>query len=124
VTLSSTGRVTLPADVRRRLHLEGDVELDVEVDEEHDAIVLRPALVLRREDAWAYEPSHRTLLERAHKDSAEGRVLEFATEDELGRAIDEMTERIAGESDDQLPEAISELAATIRSARPDLTPPL
>lgn len=74
VTVSETGRLTLPADVRRAIGLEGDSEVEVEVDAAGEAIVLRPVVVLRREDAWAYTPEHRALLTRAHADSREGRV--------------------------------------------------
>lgn len=82
ISVSSTGRLTLPAEVRRELGLEGETELEVEVDVESEEIILRPAVVLRREDAWAYTPEHRTLLSRAHADSREGRVHEVS-EDEL-----------------------------------------
>ncbi|HUY54898.1 MAG TPA: AbrB/MazE/SpoVT family DNA-binding domain-containing protein [Candidatus Nanopelagicaceae bacterium] len=78
--MSESGRLTLPVEVRRRLGLEGETEVEVEVDGE--AIILRPAIVLRREDAWAYTPEHRALLSRAHADSREGRVHQL-TEAEL-----------------------------------------
>ncbi|MHB1772060.1 MAG: AbrB/MazE/SpoVT family DNA-binding domain-containing protein [Acidimicrobiales bacterium] len=84
VTVSETGRLTLPAEARRALGLEGDTEVEVEVDERGDAIILRPAVVLRREDAWAYTPEHRDLLARAHGDSLAGRVRKVS-EDELKR---------------------------------------
>lgn len=75
--MNGGGRVTLPADARRRLGLQGPAELEVEVVEAQDALILRPVVALRREDAWAYEPEHRDLLERAHRDSREGRVREL-----------------------------------------------
>ncbi len=68
------GRLTVPKEVRRALGLDPDGEFEVEVDREDDALVLRPAVVLRREDAWAYTAEHRGLLERAHDDSRQGRV--------------------------------------------------
>ena len=52
----------------------GETELEIEVDAERDVLTLRPVIVLRREDAWAYTPEHRELLGRAHADSREGRV--------------------------------------------------
>ncbi|MBI4728321.1 MAG: hypothetical protein HY775_02280 [Acidobacteria bacterium] len=61
VAMNEAGRLTLP-------------EFEIEVDRERDALILRPALVLRREDAWAYTPEHRGLLARAHADSRAGRV--------------------------------------------------
>lgn len=74
VTMSSSGRITLPVETRRALGLEGEAEFEVVVDADNDALVLRPAVVLRREDAWAYTPKHRKLLARAHADSRAGRV--------------------------------------------------
>ena len=74
VTISGSGRLTLPTEVRRALGLEGETEMEVEVDADNDAVILRPAVVLRREDAWAYTPEHRELLARAHDDSRAGRV--------------------------------------------------
>lgn len=78
--MSKTGRITLPAAARRRLGIEGETEFEVEV--ENGNLVLRPSVVLPLEDAWAYAPEHRALLDRAHTDSREGRVTEL-TEDEL-----------------------------------------
>ena len=72
--MNETGRLTVPADVRRALGLVGETEFEVEVDPSEDALVLRPVVSLRREDAWAYTQEHRKLLARAHKDSREGRV--------------------------------------------------
>ena len=74
VTISRSGRLTLPTEVRRALGLEGETEMEVEVDADNDAVILRPAVVLRREDAWAYTPEHRELLARGHDDSRAGRV--------------------------------------------------
>ena len=82
VVMSDSGRLTVPADARRELGIEGEAEFELEVDREQDALILRPAVVLRREDAWAYTPEHRELLRRAHEDSRAGRVREV-TEDEL-----------------------------------------
>lgn len=72
VTMTPDGRVTIPATARRELGVEGDATFEVGV--EGDSIVLRPAVVMTREDAWAYTPEHRQLLARAHQDSREGRV--------------------------------------------------
>jgi AbrB family looped-hinge helix DNA binding protein len=84
VVMNPSGRITLPAEARRLLNLEGETELEIEVDEESDAIILRPVVVLRREDAWAYTPRNRELQARAHADSREGRVRRM-TEEELSR---------------------------------------
>jgi AbrB family looped-hinge helix DNA binding protein len=86
VTVNRSGRLTLPTDVRRALRLDGETEMEVEVDTTNDAVILRPAVVLRREDAWAYTPEHRELLARAHDDSREGRVRQL-NEDELKKLV-------------------------------------
>lgn len=82
VSMNEAGRLTVPAEARRELGLEGETELEVEVDRDNEAIILRPAVLLRREDAWAYAPEHRALLARAHEDSRKGRVHRM-TESEL-----------------------------------------
>ncbi len=75
VSMNAAGRITLPAAARRRLGLEGEAQFEIEVTQ--DQIILRPAVVLPREDAWAYTPEHRQLLRQAHEDSREGRVREL-----------------------------------------------
>jgi bifunctional DNA-binding transcriptional regulator/antitoxin component of YhaV-PrlF toxin-antitoxin module len=85
VHMNATGRVTIPAGLRHALGVEG--EGDFAIDVENGAVVLRPVVVLPREDAWAYSPEHRSLLERAHADSREGRVRELSEED-LSRLAD------------------------------------
>jgi bifunctional DNA-binding transcriptional regulator/antitoxin component of YhaV-PrlF toxin-antitoxin module len=87
VVMNESGRLTVPTEARRALGIEGEAEFEIEVDRDQDALILRPAVLLRREDAWAYTVEHRTLLERAHKDSREGRVREM-TEDELSSLAD------------------------------------
>ena len=86
-TITREGRLTLPIESRRALGIVGETEVEIEVDESRDALVVRPVIVLRREDAWAYTPEHRALLERAHADSREGRVRKL-TEDELAELGD------------------------------------
>lgn len=72
--MSKNGRLTVPSEARSALGLDEETEFEVEVDAESDALILRPVVVLRREDAWAYTPEHRELLSRAHEDSRQGRV--------------------------------------------------
>ncbi len=82
VTMTPQGRVTIPAAARRELGVEGEAQFEVGV--ERESIVLRPAVVMTREDAWAYTPEHRRLLAKAHRDSREGRVRGL-TERQLAR---------------------------------------
>lgn len=80
--MSRNGRLTVPAEARTALGIDEEAEFEVEVDLDSDALILRPVVVLRRADAWAYTPEHRELLGRAHADSRAGRVRTM-TEQEL-----------------------------------------
>ncbi len=82
VHMNPQGRLTLPASARRTLGLEG--EADLQLDLEAHALVLKPTVVIAVEDAWAYTPGHRELLKRAHADSRAGRVRSLS-ERELDR---------------------------------------
>ena len=45
ITMSPKGRLTLPAEVRQRLGLDGETEFDVEVTE-RGSVTLRPVVVI------------------------------------------------------------------------------
>lgn len=83
-TMNAQGRVTLPVEARRALHLEPGTDFEVEVVD--GTIVLTPAVLVPREDAWAYTPEHRALVERSREDVREGRVYRLGR-DELARMI-------------------------------------
>jgi AbrB family looped-hinge helix DNA binding protein len=70
--MSSSGRLTIPADARRALGITGETAFDVEVVGE--GIVLHPSPLHLEEDAWAYTPKHRELLRRALAESEGGQV--------------------------------------------------
>ncbi len=72
VNMNDAGRITIPASARRQLGLEGEAQFQAEVRD--GALVLRPVVVVPRDDAWAYTPQHREQLARARKDADEGRV--------------------------------------------------
>jgi AbrB family looped-hinge helix DNA binding protein len=80
ITMSPNGRLTLPAEVRQRLGLEGETELDVEVTE-HGSVTLRPVVVLPRDDAWAYTAEHLSQVAKALADIREGRVRRLSDAD-------------------------------------------
>lgn len=86
VHMNATGRVTIPAGLRHELGVEGEGDFAIEVD--NGAVVLRPVLILPRDDAWAYTAEHRALLRRAHADSRQGRVRELS-EDDLAQLGDQ-----------------------------------
>ena len=77
-TMNAQGRVTLPIEVRRRLRLEAGASFEVEIID--GKVVFSPVILVPREDAWAYTPEHRALVEQAREDVREGRVYQ------LGRA--------------------------------------
>jgi len=72
ISMNAEGRLTIPAAARRQLQIEGEALFELEVRE--DTLILRPAVVVPREDAWAYTPEHLRLLEQARQDAREGRV--------------------------------------------------
>ncbi len=87
VSMSKTGRITLPAELRRELDLEGEAEFEVERLEEGDGLVLRPVIVMLREDAWRYTAEDLAGIRRGLDDIREGRV-RAVTEAELRALAD------------------------------------
>lgn len=81
VAVNAQGRLTLPADVRRRLRLREGSQLEVAVED--DRITLRPAQVIPAEDAWAYTPESLAGIRRALEDVRAGRVYTVTEEDLL-----------------------------------------
>jgi hypothetical protein len=96
VVSNKDGRLTIPAEVRAILHIEGEAHWTVEVA--NGAVVLRPAIVVPREDAWAYTAEHRAKVDRAHRDAQAGREVAVSGS-VVGRIAelpdDEMTAEIA-----------------------------
>jgi bifunctional DNA-binding transcriptional regulator/antitoxin component of YhaV-PrlF toxin-antitoxin module len=74
--MNAQGRLTVPAEARKALGLVGEAQFEAEVRD--DGLLLRPAVLVPREDAWAYTPAHRALLAQALEDSAQGRVREMS----------------------------------------------
>ena len=72
--MSKTGRITLPAELRRQLDLHGEAEFEVERLEEGDGLVLRPVVVMLRENAWRYTAEDLAGIRRGLDDLREGRV--------------------------------------------------
>src|SRR5687767_5546259 len=81
VSMNAQGRITVPSDARELLQVGADTQFELEVTE-HE-MILRPALVIRREDAWAYTPEHVASVGRALRQVEEGRLRRAST-DELG----------------------------------------
>jgi bifunctional DNA-binding transcriptional regulator/antitoxin component of YhaV-PrlF toxin-antitoxin module len=72
VTMNAQGRLTVPAEARRELGLGGEAHFEAEIRD--GELLLRPAVLVPREDAWAYTPEHLALLARARADAAHGRT--------------------------------------------------
>jgi AbrB family looped-hinge helix DNA binding protein len=73
VKVAADGRMTLPAAVRRALEInDGDAQLSIDVSD--GAAVLRPAVTIPREDAWAYTPEHLESLKRARAQAQVGEL--------------------------------------------------
>lgn len=72
VSMNKQGRITVPAAARQALRLEGEAHFEMEIGD--DALILRPAFVIPREDAWAYTPEHLAAVRQAHEDVKNGRV--------------------------------------------------
>lgn len=88
--MNKTGRITLPASIRKLLHLEGETEFEVERLEEGDGLILRPVVVMRRDEASAYTPEMIASIQRGIDDIRHGRV-KAATEDDF-RALAEVSD--------------------------------
>jgi bifunctional DNA-binding transcriptional regulator/antitoxin component of YhaV-PrlF toxin-antitoxin module len=85
--MSKTGRITLPAELRRAMDLEGETEFEIEQLEGGDGLVLRPVIFMLREDAWKYTAEDLASIRRGLDDIREGRV-RTVTEAELRALAD------------------------------------
>ena len=90
VSMNKTGRITLPASIRREMDLEGEAEFLVERLADGEGVVLRPVVMMLREDAWVYTADDIAGIRRGLDDIREGRV-QTVTEAEL-RAMAEVAE--------------------------------
>jgi bifunctional DNA-binding transcriptional regulator/antitoxin component of YhaV-PrlF toxin-antitoxin module len=75
--------MTIPAELRRRLGIEGETTLTVDVID--GRLVAQPAAT-PDEDSWAYTPEHRARLAKARAEAAAGQILQL-TESELRKRI-------------------------------------
>lgn len=76
IALNAQGRLTLPADARRKLGLREGSQLEVKVDD--DRITLRPTKLVVAEDAWAYTREHLESVGRALADLRAGRTYQLS----------------------------------------------
>lgn len=74
VTMNGEGRVTIPVAARRRLGLDGVAQFQVQVRD--GTLVLRPVVIIPREDAWAYDARHLESVARARREDEARRLTE------------------------------------------------
>lgn len=86
VAMNKQGRLTVPVEARRALHVEGEAQFEVEVTE--NALILRPVVTIPQEDAWFYTAESQRLLEQALQEVREGRILRL-TKSDLERLVTE-----------------------------------
>ena len=84
VTVNAQGRLTIPAEIRRELGIQGESTLILETDA--GRLIARLAFVIPAEDAWAYTPEHIAGVAEARAQAAAGLSFHL-TEDELRARI-------------------------------------
>lgn len=82
VAVNRQGRLTLPAEVRRRFGIGEGSQLEIRVQDR--SIELRPTTVVPEEDRWAHTPEALASLKHALADIKAGYVFEL-TEEQLLR---------------------------------------
>ncbi len=82
VTMSDRGRITIPSAIREALHLDDTAQLRLDIVD--DRLVITPALVIPREDAWAYTPEESAAIEHARQSP----LLPHVGEDDLIAIMD------------------------------------
>jgi len=92
IAVNDQGRLTLPADIRRRLGIGTGSQLEIKVVD--NSISLSRATVIPEEDRWAYTPEALASLQRALADVKAGRVYEATEEDLLAGRVPRRRTRI------------------------------
>ena len=85
--IRAKGQVTIPADVRRALHLEEGDPVEVEVVEA--GILLRPRKVVDATQAWFWTPAWQDRIRRSVEQVEAGESESFETDEEFLAALDE-----------------------------------
>jgi len=79
-------RLVIPAEIQAALEVTGKAHWQLEVHA--GAIILKPAVVIPREDAWAYRPEHLALIGEAMTQARSGQMLDLSPE-HLDRLLDQ-----------------------------------
>ncbi len=85
VAMNSQGRITVPAAARAALRVAGETQFEMEVRD--NELILRPALVIPREDAWAYTPENMASILRARQQVRAGRLRQASVSDLGSRSL-------------------------------------
>lgn len=86
--MSETGRITIPASIRRELRIEGERDFEISIDDVAGTLRLTPMLFIPASDAWFYTAEHLERLEAALEDGRSGRVLQL-NEEKLNELLPE-----------------------------------
>ena len=81
LTVRKNAQITLPAGIRRKVHIQDGDILEAEV--RGDEIVLRPKKLIDKSQSWFWSPEWQEAEKSAQSDVESGRVEEFETVDEL-----------------------------------------
>jgi len=93
VAIQSRGTIALPADLRRRLHLdEPGAQLQI-IEEEDGRIELRAVLPIAADQRWFWTERWQVMEREADADIAAGRVTVVDGPDELFEHLDGTLER-------------------------------
>ncbi|MBI5018402.1 MAG: AbrB/MazE/SpoVT family DNA-binding domain-containing protein [Deltaproteobacteria bacterium] len=84
--VTRNGQVTLPASVRRALHVEEGDYVEVRVTE--DSVVLTPKKLIDKSQAYFWSPSWQAAERQADGDLSAGRVHEAETVEDLIADLD------------------------------------
>lgn len=79
--MRKNAQITLPAGIRKALHLEDSDLLDCEISD--GRIVLTPKKLIDKRDAWFWSPEWQKAEAEAQKDIDSGNVEEFESIDDL-----------------------------------------
>lgn len=80
------GQVTIPAEVREKVHLEVGDPLEVEIVEE--GILLRPQKVVDAAQAWFWTERWQRMEREADEDIAVGRVASFDNPEDFFKELE------------------------------------
>jgi AbrB family looped-hinge helix DNA binding protein len=89
ITVQKRGVISLPAELRRRHHLD-EAGAQVEVVERPDGVIeLRPQVAVSADQRWFWTDRWQRMEREADADVAAGRVARFDTAEDLFADLDE-----------------------------------